>query len=76
MNFPTLQLILTCAFSTTSFKSTKKKLQPRTKNISRIVRTVKTTLGVVRNDRQSNWKYKDENQLIITFLQTECCEIN
>jgi hypothetical protein len=41
-----------------------------------MLRTVKITLRVVRNDRQSDGKYKGENQFIMTFLQNECCEIN
>jgi len=41
-----------------------------------MVRNVKITLGVVHNDRQSDGKYKGENQFIMTFLQKECCEIN
>jgi len=76
MNFPNLQLPLTYTFNTTSFKSTKNKLQPHTKNISRMVRTFTITLGVVRNDRQSDGKYKADNQFIMTFLQREYCEIN
>lgn len=76
MNFQKLQLLLTYTFNTTSFKSIKNKFQPHTKDINRMVQTVKITIGVVRNDRQSDGKYKDENQFIITFLQRECCEIN